>query len=129
MTGELTSRQPEEVTIGEFRMFCESFKSSVNAVLYERPTVNGTTGVTNRAVRSVKIRLAGRIPADDASASAICMLNNMTGSGGYEVACHGLRFRDCIVTGYTAEDNGGDLISLTVDISSSSPAEIKEEGE
>lgn len=123
MTGELTSRQPEEVTIGEFRMFCEGFSSSVNTVLHERPTVNGETQVTNKAVRSARIRLTGRIPADESSAAEIVRLNNMTGSGGYEVVCHGVRFRDCTVTGYSAEDNGGDLISLTVDIASPDPAE------
>ena len=127
MVGKLTSRQPEEVKIGEFRMYCEGVRSSVNTVLYERPTVNGETQVTNKAVRSAKLRLTGRIPAGDKSAEEIVRLNNMTGSGGYEVVCHGIKFRDCIVTGYSAEDNVGDFISLTVDISSSALAEIEGE--
>lgn len=129
MIGQLTSRQPEEVVIGSLKMYCESFKASLNAVLSERSTVNGDTLITNRLRRAARLTFSGRLPADDLSITEIGKLNNLIGCAGINIVYRGLAFSDCTLLSYAAEDLGGSFISLTVELAAASPAVIPEEDE
>ena len=98
----------------------------MNAVVSERSTVSGTNSVVARSRRAAKLILSGRLPSDDESVAVIGRLNNMTGAGVSAVSYRGLTFPDCVLLGYSAEDQG-DFIALTVTLSAPSPVQFEEE--
>lgn len=122
----LCGREAEPVAIGSVTLYCESFKSTASATLYEQPTVTGGTLLTNTCVKSAKLTLMGRVYSSEAPLECVAALNNMVGSGGIDIVYRGVRFRDCILQNYTAEDKGDEMLYLTVTLATLRPAENTE---
>lgn len=124
---EICKREAVPVAIGQLTLYCESFRASGSTVLYEQPTVTGSTVVTNKYVRSSKLVLTGRICAGDAALTVLTVLNNMNGTPGIDIVYRGVRFAGCTVQGYTAEDRGDDMLYVTLTLAATAPAEDVEE--
>lgn len=122
----LCKREAEPVAIGAVTLYCESFRAAANAVLYEQPTVTGGTVLTNTCVKSAKLTLTGRVCGGEAPLGCVTALNNMVGSGGVDIVYRGVRFRECVVQSYTAEDKGDDMLYVTVVLATLRPAENTE---
>ncbi|MCR5707506.1 MAG: hypothetical protein K6G82_04465 [Ruminococcus sp.] len=123
----ICSREAVPVTIGQFTLYCESFRAAASTVLYEQPTVIGGTVISNRCVKATRLTLAGRVYCGAGDIPALTVLNNMNGGSGLTVIYRGVRFTDCTVQGCTAEDRGDDMLYVTLTLATAAQAENAEE--
>ena len=123
----ICSREAVPVTIGQFTLYCESFRAAASTVLYEQPTVIGGTVISNRCVKATRLTLAGRVYCGAGDIPALTVLNNMNGGSGLTVIYRGVRFTDCTVQGCTAEDKGDDMLYVTLTLATAAQAENAEE--
>ena len=123
MSSTLSHREAVPVAVGSITLYCESFKASAATSLYEQPTVTGATLLTNICVKSSKLSLSGRVYCGDAALPVLVQLNNITGTGGITIVYRGVRFRNCTVQSYTAEDRGDDMLYVSLTLACLEPAE------
>ncbi|SEL10753.1 hypothetical protein SAMN02910353_01906 [Ruminococcus sp. YRD2003] len=123
----ICSREAVPVTIGQFTLYCESFRAAASTVLYEQPTVIGGTVISNRCVKATRLTLAGRVYCGAGDIPALTVLNNMNGGSGLTVIYRGVKFTDCTVQGSTAEDRGDDMLYVTLTLATAAQAENAEE--
>ena len=121
----LSKQEAVPVTIGSFTLYCESFKSSSVTVLYEQPTVTGSTLITNKCVKSPRVTFMGRIVCSG-NITTVTDLNNMTGSVIQSVDYRGVRFSGCTVQSCSAEDRGDGMLYVSITLAVSQTAEIPE---
>lgn len=127
MGSEVCSREAVPVTIGQLTLYCESFRASASTVISEQPSVIGDTVITNQCVRASKLTLSGRIYCGDSELSVLTEIDNMNGSGGNTIVYRGVRFPNCTVQGYSAEDRGDDMLYVTLTLAAPEPAEDVED--
>ena len=119
----ISTREAVPVDVGMITLYCESFKASTVTALYEQPTVTGTTVLTNKCRKSTKLTLSGRVYDENSPLSTVTYINNITGKSTMHISYRGIRFDNCMVQSYSAEDRGDDVIYLTLTLTTNSDAE------
>ncbi|HBB72427.1 MAG TPA: hypothetical protein DCZ71_07470 [Ruminococcus sp.] len=115
MTDVISHREAVQVQLDTFTLWCESCRVTGSAVHYEQPTVTGKTVVTNRYRRSSELTFTGRVYGS--ASAAIAALSALTAdSSGFDTAYRDLILTGCTVRSFTAEDDGSDVVKLTVTV-------------
>ena len=115
MSTTLTQRTSFPVTVGSITLWCSRVKAQGKTVYSEAPTVSGDTLITNRLRRFTEITLTGRVYSGDGSLVIVSQLDSLIKSDtAYSTEVQGLLLSGCRVCGYTAEDNGGAFIDVTL---------------
>ena len=111
----LSSRQPEEVEIGDFTIWCEYLKAQRKRVFTEKPSVTGADVITSSFPKEMLITLSGRICQPDAPLAFVESVSAMMQAGtAFDVEYRGLTFADCRVESFSAEDKGEEHIYSTL---------------
>lgn len=117
----LKKREAVPVEIGPFKMYCESMKFKAETTVYERPTITGAATMTNKCTKMTRVSFTGRIYNESRPMFSAGFANNINGLVNYDIIYRDLKFRSCIITGFSAEDSGENYITLTVHAATSMP--------
>ena len=113
---ELQKREPVQVTIGSLKMYCDSVKFSGETAVYERPSITGVPLFMNKCCKMTHISFTGRVYEPLRPLHTAGLANNLNGVGDYDIIYRDLKFRSCMITGFSAEDTGEEYINLTVHV-------------
>ncbi|MBE6855960.1 MAG: hypothetical protein IJO99_05495 [Ruminococcus sp.] len=123
----VTLRKAYPVRVGDFVMYCESFRAEGTADFSQQSTVNGDTVISSSARRALKITVKGRIIDVYQPLRIILKTDSFQSAGGKcNVEYRGLVFNQCSVENFIAEDKGDDYIYATITLLTSDTAHEKE---
>ncbi len=125
---EITAVTPAEsvrVTISYMELFCTGFQAFSETNLSEQPTVSGENVITNRAKTSTRLVFRGKVHDESKPLRFLCIGNTMENPSGYTIEYRGMIFKNCIIYGFTFDNNGGDDSDVTVTVVTPSPITIK----
>ena len=123
----VTLRKAYPVRVGDFVMYCESFKAEGTADFSQQSTVNGDTVISSSARRALKITVKGRIIDVYQPLRIILKTDSFQSAGGKcNVEYRGLVFNQSSVENFIAEDKGDDYIYATITLLTSDTAHEKE---
>lgn len=120
----LTKRGAEPVVFGDYTLWCESFRAEETRAVSERASVDGKDLVTNSFPKLMKLTFCGRICDETEPLGFVASVSDMLRSGRiFPLSYRGLRFADCRVHHFKAEDKGEDFIYAELSVLSSGTAE------
>lgn len=112
---EIFVRESYPVRIGPMVMYCEHFKASCNRIFAEQSSVSGDTFFSNTNKKALKVTFDGRIYDED---FPLRILNYSEGfmrsDNSFDVEYRGLKFKNCHLQSYTAEDKGEEYIYASI---------------
>ena len=113
---KINTRKPPCVDFGVFKIYCDSFRATAKTALTEIPAVSSNTVTTQKNRHSTHLFITGRICNEEQPMFISGVVNNMHGTSGISITYRDLKFTGCTICGYTAEDRGGDFITVTVEL-------------
>lgn len=124
----INERKPTCVDFGVFKIYCDSFKAAAKTALTEIPSVASIPVTTSKCRHSTHIYITGRICNKEKPMFIAGIVNNMHSTSGLSLVYRDLKFEGCTICGYTAEDCGGDFITVTIELATLSVVRFLEEG-
>lgn len=112
----VTPAEPVNVTIGYMELACSSFQAFSETNLYEQPTVSGDNLITNRAKSSTRLVFKGRVHNENQPLRFLGIANTMSNPTGYTIEYRGMLFKNCVIYGFTFDNNGSDDSDVTVTV-------------
>lgn len=111
---EVKVRKPYPVKIGSLTLYCENMRFSTETSIYHSISVTGYPLMTKKERHAIKLTFTGRVYNKSLPMHLAGSAANSTNREGVEIIYRDLRFPNCTVTGFSAEDCGEDYITLTV---------------
>lgn len=111
-----TPAEPVITTIGYMELAVSEFQAFSETNLTEQPTVSGDNLVTNRAKTATRLVFKGRVHNEQYPLQFLIIANTMGNPSGYTINYRGMVFKDCIIYGFTFDNNGGDDSEVTVTV-------------
>lgn len=111
---EIFNQEAELVKISFINLYCESFRMEAITSLVEQPTVSGKSWITNKFKKATRFTFRGRVYDDGNPMYFIAAANNCVGSDVPEVKYRNINLTNCIITGFSAEESGNGILSVTI---------------
>lgn len=124
---QIKTRTPSYVDLGEFRIYCDSFRLESKTTLTEIPSVTSSPVSTGKCRHSTHIFITGRVCNEEKPMFLAGVVNNMNGASGFIIKYRDLKFSGCTLCGYTAEDRGDDFVTVTIELATPSYVEFLNE--
>lgn len=110
-----SDREAYPVRIGALVLYCEKFRAAGTRAFAEKSTVSGDTFFSNTDKKALRFTLEGRILDEYVPLRFLIYANGfMKADSAFEIEYRGLKFTDCHVQAFTAEDDGEDYIKASI---------------
>ena len=124
---EIFNQEAILVKIGFMNLYCESFKIEAMTSLTEQPTISGKSRITNKFKKATKLTFRGRVYDEGNPMYFIAIANNYVSSNVSEVKNRNINLTNCIITGFSAEESGNGILSVTITLTTNDIINYKPE--